>query len=403
MNDIYIARQSIYDKALEIIGYELLYRNSEVNAASFDDGTIASSETIVNSFIHIGIDNLVGTSLAFVNLPSEFILDNSLIAMFHEQAVLEVLEEVEPSEEIISGLLALKSKGYKIALDDFIYSDDRKQMLEIADFVKIDVLDYTEDELSSLVQLIRKDYKAKLIAEKVETEELFTICKTLKFDYYQGYFFCYPQIVVEKKLSGNKLVVLNLINKIQDPEVEIEELEEILAQDVTLTYKLLRYINSAAFSLRREIDSLKDAIVLLGLEAIKNWASLILMSSLISVKPQQLILTALVRAKMAELLSHHINPALEKSAFICGLFSVLDALMDKPMVDLLDTVILSTPIKLALLDYEGELGVILNNCILYEQAKFDLLSEENFNSILFNESYLAAVQWADNTIKELQK
>lgn len=402
MNDIYIARQSIYDKALDIIGYELLYRNSEVNAASFDDGTIASSETIVNSFIHIGIDNLVGTSLAFVNLPSEFILNNSLIAMFHEQAVLEVLEDVESSEEILSGLLALKSKGYKIALDDFIYSDDKKQMLEIADFVKIDVLDYPDDKLSSLVQLIRKDYKAKLIAEKVETEELFTICKNLNFDYYQGYFFCYPQIVVEKKLSSNKLVVLNLINKIQNPDVEVEELEVILAQDVTLTYKLLRYINSAAFSLRREIDSLKDAIVLLGLDAIKNWASLILMSSLISDKPQQLILTALVRAKMAELLSHHINPALEKSAFICGLFSVLDALMDKPMIDLLDTVILSTPIKLALLDYEGELGVILNNCILYEQAKFDLLSEENFNSILFNESYLAAVQWADNTIKELQ-
>lgn len=402
MNDIYIARQPIYDSSLEIIGYELLYRSSEVNAASFEDGDLASCETIVNSFIHIGIDNLVGTALAFVNLPSEFILNNSLIPMFHEQAVLEVLEDVEPTDEIISGLLSLKSKGYKIALDDFVYSEKLDPMIEIADFIKIDVLEYTREELSKLITKLRSKYKAKLIAEKVETKEIFDHCNELDFDFYQGYFFCYPQMVVEKNISGNKMVVLTLISQIQDPDVEIEELEEILAQDVTLTYKLLRYINSAAFSLRREIDSLKDAIVLLGLEAIKNWASLILMSNVFNDKPQQLIVTALIRAKMSELLSHHINPDLEKQAFICGLFSVLDALMDKPMVDLLDTVILSTQIKLALLDHEGELGIILKNCILYEKAQFDLLADDKLNTVYFNESYLAAVKWADVTVRELK-
>ncbi len=401
MSDIYIARQPIYDSSLEIIGYELLYRSSEVNAATFEDGDIASSETIVNSFIHIGIDNLVGTSLAFVNLPSEFILNNSLIPMFHEQAVLEVLEDVEPTDEIIAGLLSLKSKGYKIALDDFEYTDKLDPMIALADFIKIDVLEYTQAELSKLITKLRSKYNAKLIAEKVETKELFDRCNELAFDFYQGYFFCYPQMVVEKNIPSNKMVVLTLISQIQNPDVEIEELESILAQDVTLTYKLLRYINSAAFTLRREIDSLKDAIVLLGLEAIKNWASLILMSKIVDDKPRQLIVTALIRAKMSELLSHHINPQLEKQAFICGLFSVLDALMDKPMIDLLDTVILSTPIKLALLDHEGELGVILKNCVLYEQAQFELL-DDNLNTVYFNESYLAAVKWADQTMRELQ-
>lgn len=402
MNDIYIARQPIYDSSLEIIGYELLYRSSEVNAASFEDGDIASCETIVNSFIHIGIDNLVGTALAFVNLPSEFILNNSLIPMFHEQTVLEVLEDVEPTDDIISGLLSLKSKGYKIALDDFVYSEKLVPLIEIADFIKIDVLEYTQKELIKLIKKLRGKYTAKLIAEKVETKEIFDYCNELNFDFYQGYFFCYPQMVVEKNIPGNKMVVLTLICLIQDPNVEIEELEEILAQDVSLTYKLLRYINSAAFTLRREINSLKDAIVLLGLEAIKNWASLILMSNIFDDKPQQLLVTALIRAKMSELLSHHINPDLEKQAFICGLFSVLDALMDKPMVDLLDTVILSTQIKLALLDHEGELGIIISNCILYEKAQFELLSDDNSNTVYFNESYLAAVKWADVTIRELQ-
>jgi c-di-GMP phosphodiesterase len=402
MNDIYIARQPIYDASLEIIGYELLYRNSEKNTADFEDGSIASSETIVNSFIHVGIDNLVGTSLAFVNLPSEFILNNSLIPMFHEQAVLEILEHIEPTAEIIEGLLTLKSNGYQIALDDFSYSEKMDPMLALADFVKIDVLEYKQDELSELINSLRKRYEVKLIAEKVETQQLFDQCRALNLDYYQGYFFCHPQMVVEKNISNSKLVVMNLISKIQDPEVEIEELEAILSQDVALTYKLLRYINSAAFTLRREIDTLKDAIVLLGLESIKNWASLILMSRILGEKPQQLITTALIRAKMAELLSHHINPTLEKPAFICGLFSVLDALMDKEMIYLLDSVILSTKIKLALLDYEGELGIILKNCISYEKAQFDELSKNSLNSVYFNEAYLAAVKWADNTMRELE-
>ncbi|MCK5336542.1 MAG: HDOD domain-containing protein, partial [Gammaproteobacteria bacterium] len=370
MNDIYIARQPIYDSSLEIIGYELLYRDSERNTAEFDDGNHASSETIVNSFIHIGIDNLVGTSLAFVNLPSEFILNNALIPMFHEQSVLEILEDIEPTEEIISGLIKLKDKGYKIALDDFVYAEKMGPVLALADFIKIDVLEYQPEELTKLIKLLRNKVKAKLVAEKVETQQLFDYCNELNFDYYQGYFFCYPQMVIEKNIPVNKVVVMTLISKIQNQDTEIEELEDILAQDVTLTYKLLRYINSAAFSLRREIDSIKDAIVLLGLDAIKNWASLILMSKIIGDKSEQLIVTALVRAKMSELLAYHVNPEIEKQAFICGLFSVLDALMDKPMIDLLDTIILSPQIKFALLDYENDLGIILKNCILYEKAQF---------------------------------
>ncbi|MDH5425543.1 MAG: HDOD domain-containing protein [Gammaproteobacteria bacterium] len=402
MNNIYIARQPIYDSAIEIIGYELLYRDSESNMAEFTDGKTASSETIVNSFIHIGIDNLAGTSLAFVNLPTEFILDNALIPMFHEQSVLEILEEVEPSQEVISGVKRLKEKGYKIALDDFVYSEKIIPMLELADFVKIDVLDYQQKELAELISLLKKHHKVKLIAEKVETNELFLQCKTLDFDYYQGYFFCYPQMVVQKKVCANKMVVMSLITEILKPETEIQGLEDVLSRDVTLTYKLLRYINSAAFSLRREIESIKDAIVLLGLDSIKNWASLILISKLNDDKPDQLITTALQRAKMVELIARNTTPELEKQAFICGLFSVLDALMDKPMIDLLDTVILSTPIKLALLDYEGELGELLKNCILYERAEFDKLDDSCIKTKRLNESYLTAVKWADTTIRELK-
>ena len=400
MDDIYIARQPIYDRALKLVGYELLYRNSQENLAQFEDGEKASSDTIVNSFIHIGIDNLVGTSLAFVNLPTEFIIDNDLVPMFHEQSVLEILEDVEVTDEVIAGIKSLKDKGYKIALDDFVLADDKHVILQLADFVKVDVLDYSDEELPEIVSKLRK-YDVELVAEKVETQHLFQQCKALDFDYYQGYFFCRPQLVTEKNMPASKLVVLNLIAKLQNPDAEISEIESVLSNDVALSYKLLRYINSAAFSLRREIESIKDAIVLLGLATVKNWASLILMSRVADDKPQQLVITALVRAKMAELLAEKVIPGHDKQAFICGLFSVLDALMDRPMIDLLDTVILSTQIKLALLDHEGELGQLLENTLFYEQANFDVLHQKQVNTELYYESYMAAIKWADETVKEL--
>lgn len=401
MDEIYIARQPIYDADLKVIGYELLYRNSHQNFADFDDNDLASSQTIVNSFIHIGIDNLVGTSLAFVNLPEEFILHNELVPMFHEQTVLEILEHVEPTTDIIRGIKSLKAKGYQIALDDFVFSEKLIPLLELADFVKLDVLVLGPEQIEQTLERLRP-YKLKLVAEKVETQALYQQCKQFNFDYFQGFFFCHPQIVYEKNMPANKMVVLNLINKLQDPEIEYDELVRVLSQDVTLSYKLLRYINSAAFSLRREIESIKDAIVLLGVEAVKNWSSLILMSRVAEAKPQQLVTTALVRAKMSELLAHQQQPEIERGMFICGLFSVLDALMDRPMIELLDTVILSTPIKLALLDYEGEIGLLLKHTVWYEQAKFDLLHEAGVDTELYYESYLTAVKWADETMKALQ-
>ena len=400
MEDIYIARQPIYDRGLDLIGYELLYRNNEHNAAVITDADQASSETIVNSFIHIGIDNLVGTALAFVNLPEEFIVNHDLIPMFYEQSVLEILEDVEPTQEVIDGIKSLKSKGYKIALDDFVYHDDLIPMLELADFIKLDVLALNYDELDHTIRSVAP-FNVKLIAEKVETQSLFKQCKILGFDYYQGYFFCHPQMVTEKNNAPNKTVALNLIRALQDNETDFDEVESILRQDVALSYKLLRYINSAAFSLRSEIESIKDAIVLLGLDSIKIWVTLILMSRLADNKPRELVVTALVRAKMSERIASQTQPELERQSFICGLFSVLDALMDKPMIDLLDTVILSTPIKMALLDNEGELGQLLKNVICYEQAKFDQLHNENINTDHYYDSYLYAIKWAEETMSAI--
>jgi EAL and modified HD-GYP domain-containing signal transduction protein len=400
MENLFIARQPIYDRKLAVMGYELLYRSSEVNQAIFEDGNLASCETIINTFMHIGLENLIGSAPAFINLPTDFVLNHALTPMFREQCVLEILEDVAPVPRVIESLRELKNQGYRIALDDFEYSPAHTPLLQLADFVKIDVLNAEESGIRARLEHVRP-FKAKIIAEKVETQELHQLCMNLGFDYFQGYFCCRPQLVKHKMVPANRMVILQLLSRLHNPNVDYAELESILSQDITLTYKLLRYINSATFGMRREISSIKDAVMLLGLINIRDWLSMILMSRVIDNKPGELIVTAMIRGKMCELLAQAQQPAVAPQMFITGLFSVLDALMDTPMVELMDTINLSTPIKLALLDNAGVHGAILHQVICHELGDWDALRSTGMSASEYTKTYLEAVRWADQTMAAL--
>ena len=400
MQDIFIARQPIYDSRLEVIGYELLFRASDTYFAEFTSGHEASARVIVNSFINIGIERLVGSSLAFINVPEQLVLNDALLPMFHEQTVLEVLEDIPPSPEVIAGLRRLKSRGFKIALDDFVYRPAYRPFLELADFVKIDIENMRPDAIAEQLAQLRS-YPAMLVAEKVETEDMYVLCKAQGFRYFQGYFFCRPRTLTERTLPPNEAVVLALLQQLNDPALDASDLEKSLAVDVTLSYKLLRYVNSAAFSLRREIESLKDAIVLVGLNTIRNWATLILLGSINTGRPRELIKVAMIRARMCELLAEKQNPAIKPQMFIVGLLSVLDAIMEIPMANLLDHLALSAPIKFALLQQEGEHGALLQQTILYEQARWETLLGMGVDRESVVSAYLEAVRWADSGIDAL--
>ncbi|MDH5484803.1 MAG: HDOD domain-containing protein [Gammaproteobacteria bacterium] len=401
MENLFIARQPIYNRKMQLTGYELLYRSGDMDSAVFSDGNQASCETIINSFMHIGIDSLTGSALAYINLPEEFIINAELTPMFREQSVLEILEDVKPTAEVIAGLKRLKQDHFKIALDDFRYDESFIPFLELADFVKIDVLNRDEADIRQQLDYVRP-YNIETVAEKVETQQMHHLCDSLGFDYFQGFFFCRPQLIKQKVIPANKAVVLNLLGRIESPVLDFEELESLMIQDISLSYKLLRYINSAAFSLRREIDSIKDAVILLGISNIKNWLSLILMSKVADNKPTELMVTGMVRAKMCELLAEKHNPVIKPQMFIIGLFSILDALMDTPMIDLLDTVILSTPVKMALLDQHGEHGEIFKQVMFYEQGNWDELEKTGFAVDDFSDSYIAAVEWTRQNMESLQ-
>ena len=400
MDNLYIARQPVFDLNNAVIGYELLYRANVINRANIIDADQATCETILNSFMHIGIDNLVGSALAFINLPREFVVNESLMPMFRDQSVLELHESIRADKKVVSGVKRLKADGCRIALDDFVFSKSLAPLIELADFVKIDVRTLSTSELTRLVALLQP-YDAKLVAEKVETAEAYRVCSDIGFDYFQGFFFSYPVVLTRKTLPSNKLVVLKLLSKLHDPDTESDELETILAQDIALSYKLLRYINSAAFALRREVDSIRDAIVLLGRDNLANWATLILMSKLIDSKPAELIKTGMIRGKMCELLAQSRHPEIKSQMFVIGLFSVLDALMDQPLIDLLDNVILATPIKLALLDQSGSQGDLYRQVLEYERCHWDELDRLNASADDYARSYINAVQWADQNLNAL--
>ncbi len=397
MAQFFIARQPIYDRALKVIGYELLYRDSDVNEARIQDPERASSDAILNSFIHIGIDTLTGSGLVFINLPKAFITNSALTPMFREQCVLEVLEDIEATPDVLQGLKRLSQQGFKLALDDFKLTEDTRPLLRWAHYVKVDVLGRDREDLEKLLVQLRR-YPVKIIAEKVETQAMKQLCEELGFDCFQGYFYCRPQMVVRKGVEANKAVVFDLLSKLQQPDVGFDELEALLAHDITLSYKLLRYINSAAFSLRREVDSIKDAIVLLGIDNVKHWVALILMTRMDESKPRELITTALVRARLCEQVADFWHPEVRHQMFIVGLFSVLDALMDQPMVELLDTIILSTPVKLALLNQEGVAGEVYQRVLAYEQMDFNALAKTPLSPAQWATAYLDAVKWADDSM-----
>ena len=399
MEKIFVARQPIYDRQLRVYAYELLYRRDASSQANVIDGDQATSEVVVNSIMDIGLENIVGNRPAFINMTRGFLTGALPLPLMKKQVMLEVLETLSPDDELIDGLKALAASGYLIALDDFVFRPELEPLLEIAHIVKLDILALGPDGVSTHVDLLR-NYPVKLVAEKVETQDELARCQTLGFDYFQGYFFCQPEIMTGKRPDGNRLVVLELLAKLHDPAADAADLEKLIARDASLAYRLLRYINSAFFGFRSTVTSIKHALTLMGPPAVRQWASLILMVRLADGKPAELLVTGTVRAKMCELIGTADPETTADQYFTVGLFSILDALMDLPLPEVLDVLPLAAKSKRALTDYSGLLGDSLRNVLDYEQGHWDRLDVASSTS--YQSAYLSALQWCRNSQQTLQ-
>ncbi|MEM8496791.1 MAG: HDOD domain-containing protein [Pseudomonadota bacterium] len=393
MSEYHIGRQPIFDSNMDIFAYELLFRSSEQNSANFIDGAKATSTVIINTFTEIGIEKLVGKRPAFINMPYEFLVNPEMISFPPKQVVLEILEDVKVDQELIDRVRELNSAGYTLALDDFVYGDEWRPLIDEAEIVKFDITQLDRSALKQQVEMMQKLGK-KTLAERIETQEEFDELKELKFDYYQGYFFAKPRVISGKRVPVNKLGLVELLARINEPNATISSLSEMVGADVALSMKVLKFINSPITGLPRRVENIHQAVIYLGMDTLKSWLTVMALSELDD-KPEALLNLALTRAKLCQLLAESMPGVDPHAAFTVGLFSLLDTMLDRPMDEVVSSLPFVDSVRLALQERSGPLGNVLSLAIdgLENTAQRDasVTPIENFGEMTVN-----AMHWADS-------
>jgi len=398
-----LARQPIFNGNMQVVAYELLCRNSELTQIGTRDGDAASSQVLLNAFTELSIEQVVGKHKAFVNFTRTLI--DAPPPFSRQKLVIEVLEGQKVDAAMLHSLMQLRDQGYTIALDDFVLTRETENLVAYADIIKLDVLNLSAEKLKHHIEYL-KPFGITLIAEKVETYEMFEHCKALGFDLFQGYFLAKPKVITGKKISENKQSVLQLLSALHDPNVPIEKIERMIARDTLLSLKLLRLVNSAAFGLSRQVESLRQAIMLLGLNKLRNWVNLLALSNL-SGKPHELSIAALTRARMCELISTEINQRNRPDSFFTvGLLSTLDAFLDTPLEELLANLSLSDTLNNAMLKHSGPEGMVLQIVQSHEQGEWDkidwkALESAGLSAERLAEIYVDSLRWVAETMNTL--
>ena len=371
MKEVFVARQPIFKHNQKVYGYELLYRSCMDNIFSEPDGNKATSEVIANSFLLFGLENITRGEKAFINFTRKLLDDGVAMLLPSDLLVVELLEDVEPDEEVFQACLKLKKMGYMLALDDFTYSEPYEPFIKMVDFIKVDFLRTSSQTRDSLARQLSR-YGGELIAEKVETIEDFNQARDANYKYFQGYFFSRPHVLSSRDIMGRKLNFVHLLQEARKPEIDFERVEEIIKRDPALTYKLLRFINSLAFSLKVEIRSVRQALVLFGQKEVVKWALLVSLRNIGEDKPDELLTLAVQRARFCELLAPLTGQKhREADFFLMGMFSLIDAFLDQPLDELLVHLPIPEDIKIALLGQDGLMQDICSLVILYEKGNWE--------------------------------
>lgn len=401
VGDACLARQAIYDVDLAVSGYELLYRSAPSAADSTGLGTeetAMSASTLTAALTDIGLDAIVGDRLAWVNVGAAFLVDDLAAVLPPERTVVEVLETTDATIPVTEMVTRLRTDGYCVALDDFEFRPDLEPLVKLANIVKVDVLAHSADELERQVDLLRP-YGVELLAEKVETHEVLEHCRALGFTLFQGYFLSKPRLLSSSRVSTEAAALVHLAAQLNDPNASFDELAHLIATDVTLSYRMLRYVNSAYVGLRKPVGSLREALVELGLRRVRSWATLLLITDAADGR-RELVVNALVRASMCERLA---GPASQDShqAFLVGLLSVVDALVDRPLDEVVAELPIDQRLADALLEHDGPLGDLLSRVIAYEEGDFPTAAAQPIGASTVTGAYLDAIEWSNELIGQM--
>lgn len=399
MSGVFIGRQPILDRNMDVFAYELQFHQGlSPNRKSLE----TTIDLIKKTEEEIGFQSIVGNHNVLLHLPKELIKTKYLPSLDPDrELVLEIPNDVIRDVDVLKSLREIKTEGLSIALDDFVDDDSSVKLASISDYVKIDIESHSEVQLKKMLEELH-GRGIKVIAEKVETEEMFHYLKKLGFDYFQGYFFTNPVIINGQKLTGNKLTLLQLLAKVNDADTDFDELSNIISQDVALSHKLLVTINNPTSMIPVRVENIADGLKYMGLKRLKFWVNMLMLSSMDDA-PQELMITSLMRAKFCELIAENSQHSRDKdSYFLVGLFSNLGAFFRVPLSDIVSEMPLSAEIIDALVEKKGPMGDALRILMMMEQAN-DLLSSFKYNDLSINEignSFMSASAWAHQVVTE---
>lgn len=398
-----VARQPVYDSGMAVIAYELLYRESaSALKAMVTDTRRATLRVLSNAALEIGLDKLAGGVPVHITFPRELLTPGErLVPVQPERVVVQVLDDVPATPEVIDALREMRSRGHKIAIGDFSSRESDRALLCVADMVKVALSREQGPELERTVQEL-KSHGLKLIAEEVETVEQFERCMELGFDAFQGSFLHDPETFRAVRVPSSRIGVLRLLTELSKEDASVEEIEQLVAQDMSMSYRVLRCINSSFYNLPRKVESIRQAIVILGLDPLRQLCSLVALQGFDD-RPPNLILVAMTRARMCEQLGKLIGAPDSGPYFICGLFSMLNVLTGVPIRNLVEELPLAPSIVAALLAEEGHIGAALHCTRAYERGRWREVDFCGLPHNVIRAAYVDAVFWAEETRKLIQR
>ncbi|CAK2806086.1 Cyclic di-GMP phosphodiesterase CdgJ [Vibrio crassostreae] len=376
MTATYVARQPILNRNKNTLGYELLFRDGERNAyPAHIESNRATYRLIVENFLSVGLNPSIPSSRCFINFPYQSLIRRLPLSLPKDKVVVEILETCQPTDELLEAVKELYQAGYMIALDDFTSTPEWERFLRYTHIVKLDIMQMGLDEACNLVRA-HQGKKFNFLAERVENEQEFQQAKEAGFKFFQGYFFSKPEIIKTKYISPEQVIAMELFQEVCKPDVDFQRVESIVAKDVALSYKLLRFVNTMSPRLEVTISSFRQALVYLGQEKLKMFVSLAVASYVSDKKPKELYGLSLQRAQFCQRMSRY--QAFEghtEQAFMIGLFSLLDALLDLSLENLVEQLPLCKSIKVALLRREGPYGTLLALEESFEHADWQQIDE----------------------------
>lgn len=386
---VYVARQPIFDQKLRVCGYELLYRRSEKNIFEHVDDALATADVIHNAYLVFNFRELTEGTRAFINFPQNLIEGEVPALLPRQSLVVEVLEHVEPTEKVLAALRSLRRKGYTIALDDFVFEEKYRPLIGLADIIKIDYQATPVEQQKRLIDAL--GHRVEFLAEKIETPLEYETAKQLGYKMFQGYFFSKPTVVHGAEVHPLRHTLVEVLKELDRPEPNFRRIAGLIERSVDLSYKMLRSVNTVYQKGRHTIQSIEQAVARIGLDELRRWSYLMLLREMQTSESKELIKQSVIRGKMMELIAADSTPEVKPfDAFITGIFSSLDVILDETMTSLVSELPIEPVVKEALLGKRNALRGLLEAVTAYEHLTVPV--DESAPD--WSPYYIQAIRWA---------